>query len=236
MPLASPLPRLLENVLPCSARYCEPHSFFSDAEHMSQPRTRSVARLVNLSRRSNPFVVKKCSRSRYTTRRSALRISIRVVIFICAKEEMIRVHARWIIAMMQNAHFTWNWAKVNLPRYAMRFIGTIVPRRGAVALRVVKPACPKPTAVGLNNTSPEPCFLLRNLVNTRTLPRTARSVHHGARVDGEFDLADNTRFCYFRVSQDVNLQDRFALRSGPFGRRDLSFGLFAFYHGRIEPC
>lgn len=208
---------------------------FTNVEPSGYPKVAKPFSLMHPSRRTNLIFVKQCAGASSSLRRSTFRITVSVVVSISSQKQVIGIYAGRVVAAVKNAKTLGYGAIVNLPRYAMSFIRSIVPRRGTVALRAVEPACPKPATLRLNNSAPEPPFLLRNLVDARTFPRAANSIQ-SCWINTKFRLADSARFCYFRVSQDVNLQDQVSLRLGPFGRRNLSFGLFAFYHGRAESC
>lgn len=174
------------------------------------------------------------------------------------KKQMGRIAARRVVALVQHGKNTWTRTARYLPRKSMRSASPVF----TVSIFIGQ-AVPNPTGFALINVVPKLRERFRgrafiatpsrgeipsssDLKNTTTSLADFGNGSHAALAAAKLGCVDAIRFgrelaatpltCYFDLSQDVNLLSRFANWLGSFGRRNLSFEPFLFYHGGHERC
>ncbi len=79
------------------------------------------------------------SQSGYVTARATAFFSaVARVVLSCAKKQMVRIYAGWIVAFVAGKKTIWNLAVVQFPRNAMRFLHFSIPFETPIFL---KPSC-----------------------------------------------------------------------------------------------
>ena len=83
-------------------------------------------------------------------RLTILSIAVVHIVLMRAEKKMIWIHARSVIALMEYLYVVWNWAKVNLPRYALSVGCDPINDQAAVPI-CCKASCPVPALIGATN-------------------------------------------------------------------------------------
>lgn len=81
-----------------------------------------------------------------------------VVVALRAKKEVLRIHARWVIALVKNMKSFWNWAVVDLPGNSMGVIKSSHPFHTLfqTSVTTMKLSDPQPAVSSCFHFVPEP--------------------------------------------------------------------------------
>lgn len=198
----------------------------SQIEQLSDLLVRELARSVQLSGLSYYFSRENCAPlALYKLSASPPPFShIFIILLFRAAVKMVGSHARRVVAVMENALPFWYWPVMECPREAVR--RSVVKHTVAI---VITSRSPNPTSVGFENIRPESPNL-QACPTSCSAPRVANALGCTEKLAVQLSKAAYNAglFVYDCFSQCMNLTDRFVLRLGSFGRRNLSFEPFAF--------
>ncbi len=185
-----------------------------------------LARHVKSAGLQNDFGRQDCVGMSISPGRTVLANHVGHVVCVGSEKQMINTHTWWVVASMQNKKAIKDWTVVEFPINAM---GRAEARFPVISIRSLphpKPAVsPWPIAGRLVNLAKE---AVNSGISVLVIA-VRRAIERGvAGPSNEIVTAGFARSCYFKSSQDVNLQRQVSFWLGSLECSNIPAGHFAF--------